>query len=75
MREVETLLLRYDFVLARISGSHHIFEYDDGERFEQVIVPLHGRKVKRIYVEKAVEIIDALFPSEEIDDEEDSSGE
>lgn len=47
MEEVETLLTRFGFKLARVSGSHHIFEYEDEQRFRQIIVPLHGRKVKK----------------------------
>jgi predicted RNA binding protein YcfA (HicA-like mRNA interferase family) len=47
MRDVQTLLQRFDFSLARARGSHYIFEYDDGTRFQQIVVPLHGRKEKR----------------------------
>jgi predicted RNA binding protein YcfA (HicA-like mRNA interferase family) len=64
MSDVQTLLEGFGFVLARIHGSHHIFEYDDGERFQQIVVPLHGRKVKKIYVERIVNILDDLFPEE-----------
>ncbi len=67
MRDVQTLLQRFGFTLARTSGSHHIFEYDDGERFQQVVVPLHGRKVKKVYVRRVVAILDILFPVEEDD--------
>ncbi len=78
MQEVETLLSRFGFTLARVSGSHHIYEYDDGDIWKQVIVPLHGSKVKKVYVKKAVEVIDELFPAEsenqveESGDDEDS---
>ena len=51
MQDVETLLLRFGFILSRVRGSHHIFDYDDGKRFQQLIVPLHGRRVKKFYVE------------------------
>ena len=74
MQDVQTLLGRFGFTLARVSGSHHIFEYDDGERFEQVVVPLHGRKVKKIYVKKVIQLIDGLFP-EEIGEGEDTDEE
>jgi len=66
MQDVETLLLRFGFTLARVTGSHHIFEYDDGERFKQITVPLHGRKVKKVYVRQISDILDELF-SEELD--------
>lgn len=72
MREVETLLSRFGFTLARISGSHHIYEYDAGDIWKQVIVPLHGSKVKKIYVKKVVEAIDELFPEEPEDQAEES---
>jgi len=64
MQDVETLLKRFRFVLIRVRGSHHIFEYDDGERFQQIVVPVHGRRVKKVYVEQAVAILDELFPLE-----------
>jgi predicted RNA binding protein YcfA (HicA-like mRNA interferase family) len=74
MRDVETLLVRFGFTLARIHGSHHIFEYDNGERFQQVIVPLHGRKVKRMYIQQVIAILDELFPPEELTDEDENGG-
>jgi predicted RNA binding protein YcfA (HicA-like mRNA interferase family) len=77
MKEIETLLLQFGFTHARTSGSHHIFEYDDGNEFRQVIIPLHGRKVKKFYVIQAVELIDELFLEKPIelrgDDQEDSN--
>jgi predicted RNA binding protein YcfA (HicA-like mRNA interferase family) len=72
MQDVETLLLGYGFTLARVSGSHHIFEYQEGDLWKQVIVPLHGSKVKKIYVKKVVEAIDELFPEEPEDQAEES---
>jgi predicted RNA binding protein YcfA (HicA-like mRNA interferase family) len=65
MQDVETLLLRFGFSLARISGSHHIYEYEEGSVSRQIVVPLHGRKVKKVYVKKVVEMIDELFPEDE----------
>lgn len=73
MQEVETLLLRFGFQLERISGSHHIFRYE-GEVLYKVIVPLHGRKVKAIYVQRAVQMLDELFPEEPVSDEESDDG-
>jgi predicted RNA binding protein YcfA (HicA-like mRNA interferase family) len=81
MQDVETLLQRFGFSLARVSGSHHIYEYDQDGITKQIVVPLHGNKVKKVYVKKLVAIIDELFPEdtenkedeiEEIDDESDS---
>ena len=71
MQEVQTVLERYGFVLARIRGSHHIFEYDQGSTVSQIVVPLHGRKVKKVYVERVVELLDDLFPLEDEPEEED----
>lgn len=71
MQEVETLLARFGFILVRVSGSHHIYEYEEGDVWKQIVVPLHGRKVKRVYVRKAVEAIDELFPEDMEDDDDD----
>ena len=70
MQDVETLLSRFGFVLARVRGSHHIFDYDDGERFQQFIVPLHGRRVKKVYVEQIILKLDELFPEASEQDED-----
>ncbi|MBN1963846.1 MAG: type II toxin-antitoxin system HicA family toxin [Anaerolineae bacterium] len=72
MRDVQTLLRQFDFVLARTRGSHHIFEYDDGERFRQLVVPVHGRKIKKLYVQQVIVMLDELFPPGEATDEEES---
>lgn len=65
MREVGTLLLYYGFQKARIQRSHHIFEYDDGEKFLQIVVPFHGKKVKPIYMRRAVDILDEVLKNTE----------
>lgn len=72
IQDVETLLSGFDFSLARVTGSHHIYEFEKGGLWKQVVVPLHGRKVKPVYVKKAIEVIDDLFPEEELDNEEDN---
>ncbi len=73
MRDVQTLLERFGFKWIRTRGSHHIFEYDDGERSSQVVFPLHGSKVKRIYIRRVIDLLDELFPpEEEKDDDEDT---
>ena len=73
IQDVETLLTGFGFTLARVTGSHHIYEFEQGGLWKQVVVPLHGRKVKSVYVKKVVEAVDALFAEEELDDEADSS--
>jgi len=65
IRDVETLLTGFGFTLERVSGSHHIYEYQRDDIWRQVVVPLHGRKVKKVYVRKVVEMIDELFPDVE----------
>lgn len=70
MQDVQTLLQRFGFELVRTHGSHRIFVYDDGELFEQIVVPLHGRKVKKIYIQKVTALLDALFPHDEEADED-----
>jgi predicted RNA binding protein YcfA (HicA-like mRNA interferase family) len=67
MRDVQTLLERFDFVLIRTRGSHHIFEYDDGKQSRQVVFPLHGNKVKKRYIREVIAVIDELFPPEDED--------
>lgn len=67
MQEVQTLLGYFGFELARTSGSHYIFEYDDGEKVSQMIVPLHGRKVKKFYVKRISQVLDEMFPGSETD--------
>lgn len=65
MQDVQTLLERFDFILARTRGSHYIFEYEKLEIFKQVVIPVHGRKVKRVYIKEVVVILDELFPPED----------
>jgi predicted RNA binding protein YcfA (HicA-like mRNA interferase family) len=71
MQDVETLLTRFGFVLDRVSGSHHLFVYKQGETYRAIGFPLHGRKVKRVYVERVTELLDELFPLEDDSLEED----
>jgi predicted RNA binding protein YcfA (HicA-like mRNA interferase family) len=47
--EVRKLLEKNGYVMTRISRSHHIFEAPSGGH---VSVPVHGGKVKPIYVKK-----------------------
>jgi predicted RNA binding protein YcfA (HicA-like mRNA interferase family) len=73
LQELQTLLTTYGFTLIRIRGSHYIFEYESEKGTEQIIIPVHARKVKWIYAQTVIETIDALFPeSPETDNEEDN---
>jgi predicted RNA binding protein YcfA (HicA-like mRNA interferase family) len=69
MQEVETLLLRFDFVLERVSGSHHIYRYN-GVPVRKIVIPLHGRKVKEVYVKRAIDLLDTIFPADELYEED-----
>jgi predicted RNA binding protein YcfA (HicA-like mRNA interferase family) len=70
LQEVETLLTAFGFRLLRVQGSHRIYEYNDGTIVKKIIFPLHGRKIKSLYVKRAVEIIDTLT-GEDVQDEAD----
>jgi predicted RNA binding protein YcfA (HicA-like mRNA interferase family) len=72
MRDVQTLLERFGFKFVRTRGSHHIFEYDGDKRSSQIVFPLHGSKVKRVYIRRVIEILDELFPPEKEEDDENS---
>lgn len=58
------MLIRYGFELDRISGSHHLFVYRQGQKYRSIGIPLHGRKVKRVYIETILELLNELFPLE-----------
>jgi len=72
MQDVETLLFGFGFVLDRVSGSHHLYVFRQGKVYRSIGIPLHGRKVKTVYVENVIELLDELFPiEEEADDRQD----
>ncbi len=52
--QVRKLLLEQNFVLDRVSGSHHVFKR------EQVtfVIPVHKNQVKAVYVRRVIEIIE-----------------
>ncbi len=52
--EITKLLLDENFILERVSGSHHIFKKDD----IIFVIPMHQNKVKTIYVKRVIEIIE-----------------
>jgi predicted RNA binding protein YcfA (HicA-like mRNA interferase family) len=71
-QEIETLFRQFGFVLDRVSGSHHVFVFYDGETTHRIIVPIHGQQVKSVYVRQVIEKIDELFPVEvQAEDEDD----
>jgi predicted RNA binding protein YcfA (HicA-like mRNA interferase family) len=70
-QEIETLLGHFGFTLDRVSGSHHVFILDDGEARQRIVVPIHGPKIKPIYIKQVIEEIDRLFPEQDNSEEED----
>jgi predicted RNA binding protein YcfA (HicA-like mRNA interferase family) len=71
LQDVKTLLERFNFSLARVRGSHYIFEYEDQAISKQIVFPSHGNKVKKIYIREVIKILDELFPPHESDFEDD----
>ena len=52
--DIRKLLEFEDFVLDRISGSHHIFKKD-----EMILaIPVHNNRVKSVYVRRVIELIE-----------------
>ncbi len=54
--DIQKMLEDEGFQLDRVSGSHHVFKRD------QVIfvVPVHKKRVKSVYVKRAVAIVEDL---------------
>ena len=53
INEVAKLLAKKGYRLARIVGSHHVFVKRDAQN---VVVPVHGGKVKPFYVRQIEKI-------------------
>ncbi|MBZ0278184.1 MAG: type II toxin-antitoxin system HicA family toxin [Anaerolineae bacterium] len=70
MEELETLLVQFGFELMRVSGSHHIYRYSNDDLERKITVPLHGHKVKTVYVKQVIELLDELFPEPALDSDE-----
>ena len=59
--ELETLLLRFGFILIRVAGSHHIFRYSGQGENAKLVIPVHGNSIKPEYVNAVIETLDALL--------------
>ncbi|MEP7290327.1 MAG: type II toxin-antitoxin system HicA family toxin [Chloroflexota bacterium] len=72
---METLLMQFGFTLARIKGSHHVFQYQQGEVNAIMVVPVHRNTVKPQYVKDSLELLDELFPIAvgQLEDDDDDS--
>jgi hypothetical protein len=58
-------LLEYEgFYLDRVTNSHHVFIYAE----TIFVIPINHHKVKTIYVERVLELIEAADPEIEDDD-------
>lgn len=69
--DLETLLLRFGFRRVRVQGSHHVFEYKQGDQEGIVVVPSHRNDVRFQYVMDALDVLDELFPEAEEDKDDD----
>ena len=52
--QIEKLLLQEDFILDRISGSHHVLKKGD----LIFVIPTHKNRVKTVYVKRIIELIE-----------------
>ena len=68
--DLRTLLTNFGFVLIRTSGSHHLFQYNDGTQTKSITIPVHGSKVKAFYVKKVTDLLDTLFPEDTVTDKD-----
>lgn len=53
--DLKALLVAEGFHLDRIDGSHHVFKKGP----VIFVIPAHGKKVKSVYVKRALSIIEA----------------
>ena len=53
-KDVRKLLESEEFILDRITGSHHVFRKSD----IVFVVPVHHNRVKTVYVKRMIEIIE-----------------
>lgn len=54
--DIERILKAFDFIEVRSNGSHHIFRHQDRR---QITIPKDsGRKVKRIYIKKVIDLLE-----------------
>lgn len=62
LREIWPILEYYDYGLARIKGSHHVFRTIAGK---SIIIPVHNGKIKKKYL-KDLKILVNLTQNYEI---------
>lgn len=64
LADLETLLLRFGYVLERISGSHRTYLYNGDGSSSIIVIPAHGQNVRATHVKLAIRELDRLFPAE-----------
>lgn len=52
--QIRKVLLEQNFVLDRVSGSHHVFKREK----VTFVIPVHKNQVKAVYVRRIIEIIE-----------------
>ena len=58
--DLQKVLEDYGFMLARITGSHHIFKTTIKGETVTITIPSHGKVVKPVYVREALSHIDEI---------------
>ena len=53
-KEVKNILEYFGYNLVRITGSHHIFEDNSGDR---IVFPVHSRRVTNVYLKSIKSVI------------------
>jgi len=71
MRELQSVLESFGFVLDRITGSHYVFVGVVGDRGVTLVIPQRVPHVKPGYVRDVLALVDQI---ERIPEEEDDSG-
>lgn len=51
--DIRKLLEQENFILERVTGSHHVFR----KTSITFVVPVHNNKVKTVYVKRVIELI------------------
>jgi predicted RNA binding protein YcfA (HicA-like mRNA interferase family) len=68
-QDIFTLLGHFGFILDHVTGSHHVFRCEINGTIYRIVVPIHGQKIKPLYVKEIIQTIDALFAVENTKDE------
>ncbi len=72
--DLRVVLEDYGFEYKQTVGSHYTFSVRIGETTKLLVVPFR-RPVKVAYIKKALQLIDEVIASKEVDDEPDDTAE